>query len=86
MNPNMVADTAGIASGEEAGAGRAANGCRGIVVGEAGSLRRHGIDVGSFYFAGSIAPEIVIPLVIDEDENDVWFVLLRVALGDEEEE
>src|SRR5690606_3609465 len=62
----------GIASGEQCGAGSAANRLAGIEVGKPHSFRRQAIQMGSLVGTASVADRVAIPHVIHVNSEHMW--------------
>ena len=75
MDPDMVTDSTRVTSGQQASARRAADWSGGVVVGKSRSLLCHRIDPRRLDLGSAITTQIVVTLVIDEDEDDVWRML-----------
>ena len=86
MNPDVIADPAGIASGQESGSGRAADGGGGVVVGEANPFFCHLIDTRCLDLGRTVTSEVVVALVIDENENDIGWPFISGELADQRNE
>ena len=75
MHPNFIAHASRIATGQQARPRGTAN-RGGIVIGKADSFPGHGIDTGVFT-GRSVAPQVVVSLIIDQNENEVWLCAFR---------
>jgi hypothetical protein len=71
MYPDLAAGSSRIASREQSCPRGTANRSGRIVVGEPDTLARERVDSRRFDFGRPIATEVVIPLIIDEDEDDI---------------
>ena len=82
MHPCCHSDASGIAAREESGSGRTADRCRSVVVREAEAFLGKLINAGGLNFGRTVATEIVVALVVDEDEDDVGLLRGRCRMQD----
>ena len=71
LDPRRQADSARVTTGQQAGARRTADRRGRVVIRESDSLRGHGVDTRCCDLRRSIAAKVVVPLIVDEDEDDV---------------
>ena len=79
VHPDLIAHASWIATSQQACPRGTANGCCCIIVGEADALLGHGINAGGLYLGRPVASEIVVSLVIDQNENEVWLLRFRLT-------
>jgi hypothetical protein len=63
------------AAGDEAGAGRRADGGVGIEVGAANAFDGESVDMGRFDVEGAVRPGVGVAEIVDQDEDDVGAIL-----------
>ena len=71
MYPDLAAGSSRIASREQSCPRGTTNRSGGIVVGEPDTFARERVDSRRLDFGRPIATEVVVPLIIDEDEDDI---------------
>jgi len=81
--PVRCAEAGGVASGEDAGAGGAADGAGGVGLGEADALGGEAIEVGRVVKRAAVAAEVPPAEVVREDEDDVRAVLGQGQRGEQ---
>ena len=77
VHPNFIAHASRIATGQQARPRGAANRGRRIVIGKADAFLGHGIDTGGLYLGRSVASKVIVSLIIDQNENEVWLFAFR---------
>ena len=68
---SLVAETPGIAPGDQAGPRRGADGARDITPCAENPIGRQGIEIGGFEQSASVETEIAVSHVIGDDQHDV---------------
>ena len=79
VHPNFIAHASRIATGQQTRPRRTANRGRGIVIGKADAFHGHGINAGSLYLGRPVASQVVVSLIIDQNENEVWLFRFRLT-------
>ncbi len=77
VDPNFIAHASRIATGQQARPRGTANRGGRVVIGKADSFPGHGIDTGRLYLGRPVAPQVIVSLIIDQNENEVWLFAFR---------
>ena len=72
MHPDLVAHSARIAAGEQAGSRGTADRSSCVIVGEPSPLFGQSINSRSFHFCRAVTPKVVVTLVVNKDKDDIW--------------